>query len=662
MSIEPRRGVAAACAISLAMGLVFVFVWSPLPWQWKGIDGYYEIALSVARGESFPTIHLVWGYVYFLALWYRLFGDHPWVPLCAQVVLNATIPLMLYRMVRIEIGPRVATVTALLAGIFSFNTVYASTQASDSMCTVLVVAAMLCLTLGHARQRWTDFALAGLATGLAYQFRPNFILFPPFVVAVLLLAEPRTKHTLAQLGVLLAVFALVGAPWVIRNYRWSGLFVPASTHGGVQLWFGTLQSGLYEESWIYNPRAAFEYPPLDYSSIDGLPVIVTARADACPSTTARQVDLVYWSNRDRTPRRLSAVPEKSGGVLTFDVPRQTAPAALYYYFDTRAIAGGATKADATPQDGASHPLMTVISRDHLTDLDVDGHVLDIFDVARMVRHVYWHEALPQAALLDLDGDGQITEHDIRTAIAVLLHDRETATDAHDEVTAIDVQEAAVTMSLSDGSAITVPRAWSGRVTDLPLKTVGVGSMAALAISRSRPFDRLQTAYAGEPSRDPCVALIDVGVNRVPYRRLPHEMSRFTALALDNIRHDPLGYLVASAHRALRVFIIEGSSDTRTAYQFPGARLVYTVARIVSIVYFALALAGLAIALARRQAVIRLLMPIVFVPITICFMLINARYSMTTQPFMFAFVATALVSAMDAWKARARARSSPAAAR
>jgi hypothetical protein len=159
-----------------------------------------------------------------------------------------------------------------------------------------------------------------------------------------------------------------------------------------------------------------------------------------------------------------------------------------------------------------------------------------------------------------------------------------------------------------------------------------------------------------------VALTDLGANRVPYRRLPHEMSRFTALALDNIRHDPLGYLVASAHRALRVFIIEGSSDTRTAYQFPGAKLVYAVARIVSIVYFVLALAGVAIALARRQAVIRLLIPIVFVPITICFMLINARYSMTTQPFMFAFVATALVSAMDAWKARVRARSSPAAAR
>ena len=39
-------------------------------------------------------------------------------------------------------------------------------------------------------------------------------------------------------------------------------------------------------------------------------------------------------------------------------------------------------------------------------------------------------------------------------------------------------------------------------------------------------------------------------------------------------------------------------------------------------------------------------PIAYVPVTICFMLINARYSMTMQPFVFAFVAVALVTALE----------------
>src|SRR5262245_66351013 len=83
--LDSPASVLGACAVSLALGLIFVFVWTPLPWGWKGIDGYYEIALALAQGAPFPTIHLVWGYAYFLAFWYWLFGNHPWIPLCVQV-------------------------------------------------------------------------------------------------------------------------------------------------------------------------------------------------------------------------------------------------------------------------------------------------------------------------------------------------------------------------------------------------------------------------------------------------------------------------------------------------------------------------------------------------------------------------------------------------
>ena len=651
--------VAAACLASLGLGLFFVFVWSPLPWGWKGIDLYYEIALSVAHGAPFPTMHLVWGYVYFLAFWYRVFGDHQWIPLCAQVLLNATIPLMLFHLVSITIGSRIGVVAAVLTGIFSFNTVYASTQASDSVCTVLVVGAMLCLALGDTRGRWINFAAAGFIAGLAYQFRPNMVLFPPFVAVVYLLIRPRTRLAIANLGVFLSVFALAAAPWIVRNYRWSGLVVPASTHGGVQLWFGTLQSGPYEDSWIYNPRAAFEFPPLDYTSVDEFPPIATATLAACPATANRRVDLVYWTSRDRTPRRLTARPDAAGGIVTFEVPVQPTGTALYYYVEASAQVGGKRLSERSPAGGADSPLMTVISQNHLSDLDVDRHVLDVFDIVRMIRYVYWNEPLTPGNRLDLDGDGTVTERDIRTAIAVLLHDRSTSLDAADEVSGIEHGDALVTVSLQDGSALSVPRQWSGLVADLPLTTVGVGSMAALVVSRSRPFDLLRSAYVAPlAAADPCLSIADIGVNRVPYRRLPHELRRFTALALDNIRHDPIGYARASAHRALRVFVIEGSGDTRTAYQFNRAGMIYAAGRALSLVYLALAITGLALAVARGLPIAMLLLPIVFVPMTICFMLINARYSMTTQPFMFAFVAVALVTASDRWTAIRQRRAAP----
>src|ERR1700716_665928 len=129
--------VYAACAVTFALGLFFIFVWTPLPWGWHGIDFYYENALALARGESFGTTKIMWGYAYFLSPWYYLFGDRPWIPLIVQAAVNASIPLMLYCLARREIGPRVAVVAAALAAVLSFNTVYAATQASDAMCTAL---------------------------------------------------------------------------------------------------------------------------------------------------------------------------------------------------------------------------------------------------------------------------------------------------------------------------------------------------------------------------------------------------------------------------------------------------------------------------------------------------------------------------------------------
>src|SRR5437762_2538462 len=82
--LERRSTVHAACAVSFLLGLLFIFVWTPLPWGWKGIDDYGRIAMALAHGEPFPTVHLVWGYAYFLAIFYGLFGDHPAIPLCVQ--------------------------------------------------------------------------------------------------------------------------------------------------------------------------------------------------------------------------------------------------------------------------------------------------------------------------------------------------------------------------------------------------------------------------------------------------------------------------------------------------------------------------------------------------------------------------------------------------
>jgi hypothetical protein len=485
-------------------------------------------------------------------------------------------------------------------------------------------------------------------SAVAYQFRPNLVLFPAFIAAGYLLFRSSSRRRLTHMAIFLAVFVAGAVPWIVRNYRWTGLFIPASTHGGVQLWFGTLQTGPYRESWLYNPRAAFEFPPVDYTSIDEMPLVVSMNAPSCDAERRQAIDVVYWTNRDRTPRRVAG--PITGGDITVTLPAQPSSTAVFYYVDTTTRDRDRVTHVLTPQRGASDPLMTVVSRDHLGDLDIDGQVLDVYDVARMLRHLAWKEPLPGESHLDLNGDGRVTDVDVRRAAALITDDRNDPSSVADSTDSIVSDDSGATLRFRDSSWLKVPRQWSGKITDLLLETPVVGSSAAMLVSHSRSFANAQARLESDthrPVADACMTMAGVRLNAVLYRRYPHELRRFMALAWDNIRHDPWSYLVASAARAVRVFIIAGSEDVRTAYQFSGAGRVYAIGRAVSLFLLALLAAGVWIARARGFRLLLLLAPIVYVPLTICFLLINARYSMTIQPFVFAFVAVSLVTALDA---------------
>ena len=138
---------------------------------------------------------------------------------------------------------------------------------------------------------------------------------------------------------------------------------------------------------------------------------------------------------------------------------------------------------------------------------------------------------------------------------------------------------------------------------------------------------------------------DIEVNKVFYRREPHEMGRYTALAFDNIRRDPLAFVAASAYRLLRWFIIRGTDDQMTTHQFPLSHLIFQAAMWASIAYFAAFLAGVSIAWRARSPFLYALVPIAYVPLTICFVLTNMRYTITVQPLMFVFVAMTVAAVL-----------------
>jgi hypothetical protein len=434
----------------------------------------------------------------------------------------------------------------------------------------------------------------------------------------------RTRAHLWRAIVFGAAVTLALTPWIVRNYRLTNTFMPTSTHGGIQLWYGTLQVGPYLESRARNPRSIFDSPPLPYTSLTESPIVVTAIAAECAPAGEAPI-LVYWTDRDRTAQRVTP-SSREGRNLTFAIPAQPAPTAVYYFIE--AARGSATV--PTPSDGRSRPLVMLVDDRHLEDLDRHQDVLDIFDVIRIARHVAWQEPVGQGE--DVDGNAVVDAADLQAAAARFLPD----TDARDRSVEFFSSSTDATVRLGDGSQLTIPREWRGRHTDVIVTSGLAGALASRAILRS------SLAPAPPPE---CAPVHDVRANAVFYRNELHMMRRYMALAMDNIGRDPLAFAAASAYRMMRLFIIRGSDDVHATQQFNGARFAYAAGTVLSAAYFLIFFAGAIIAIKRRSAVLYLLVPIVYVPLTICFVLTNMRYTITMQPLMFVFVAMAMMAAL-----------------
>jgi hypothetical protein len=288
---------------------------------------------------------------------------------------------------------------------------------------------------------------------------------------------------------------------------------------------------------------------------------------------------------------------------------------------------------SVPEGGS--PLVYFISRNHLGDLDIAGDLVDVFDLIRLMRHMAWHEPLRWADRLGAAG---FTDRGLEAVVRALTRRfgdsvphtgplvRDFRYDDHD-----------ATMTLTDGSAIVVPRAWRQQITDVSFN----GGVAAAMISSTVPLHLFKDGLEQPPTAAVCGGLDDVEINKVFYRLEPHLMRRYTALALDNIERTPMQFALAAAFRVVRLFVVWGSADAATTQQFSGGRLVTGTATVASIGFVSLFLFGAIAAWRRGDAVALPLLLVAYVPATIAPMLTNMRYTVTVQPLMFIFVAVAV---------------------
>ncbi|HEX4913224.1 MAG TPA: glycosyltransferase family 39 protein [Vicinamibacterales bacterium] len=260
-----RRFLTTVVLIALTHAAFFIAYQRP-DWDvaWSDQGGYKQLGAAMARSGEFtrfpespvfiPEVIRTPGYPAFVAVVYRLFGEHTLPVAIAQAIVFALICLIVYAIAGRIAGERTARLAAIMTALFPPLPYYGALVLTEVWTTYVLMAAMLVGVRAIQRGRTQDFLIAGALFSCATLVRPAFILLP-FGLAVampLLVPAQRNRRRVGQWAAFAAVAALVMVPWFAYNYVYLGRLTLSPAGGiGRGLWEGSWQGrwpgGLHDE-------------------------------------------------------------------------------------------------------------------------------------------------------------------------------------------------------------------------------------------------------------------------------------------------------------------------------------------------------------------------------------------------------------------------------
>lgn len=183
-------------------------------------------SLKVARAPVYPII---------LAASQHLFGQSLLPVRLFQAILGAVTCVLLFRLGRSMFGRVAGVCAALVATVYPFFVFYTSLVLSETLFILLLVLLVTLLWRLRVRSSWWVALIAGIVFGLAVLTRPSMLLLLPLSL-VLHSVGKQPRGTIARLALLLVGFCGTMAPWVCRNYRVVGKFVPTTLQVGASLY------------------------------------------------------------------------------------------------------------------------------------------------------------------------------------------------------------------------------------------------------------------------------------------------------------------------------------------------------------------------------------------------------------------------------------------
>jgi 4-amino-4-deoxy-L-arabinose transferase-like glycosyltransferase len=247
-------------AVILAAALIIRIAWTawtdPAPQPLSDPQYYNATALSLARGDGYSVVFdarkgflpgeeetAFWppGYSAFLAAFYWLFGEGDGVAKAANVLAGALVVVpVCFIGLRLFGRPTGIAAAAIAAALPSF-VFWVPVLLSDTLFTLLFAATAALLL--HALRPDGSFSpvpavLGGIALGVTMLVRGQALVLAPIIVVYWALAGGKRRECVLWGCGILALAAVVVAPWSIRNVRVTGSPILLSANLGYNLRVG----------------------------------------------------------------------------------------------------------------------------------------------------------------------------------------------------------------------------------------------------------------------------------------------------------------------------------------------------------------------------------------------------------------------------------------
>jgi len=267
--------VCFAFALRVAMTATFVGLASPPKEAAGGLDvvDYEGLAWRVAEGRGYvladgaPTARRSPGTSFALVPVYLLFGHsylaaHLWFCLLSALTCAASVWLASMALPRD---------VALLAGLWlavypghAYPSMHFFSEVPLGLVLVLACGATV-RSLQGAGEGWAP--TAGALWGAAVLIRPNTLAaLPVAIAAVVVFARSQTRAHLRRVAIVVAVAAIMVAPWIARNALVMGRPTIATVVGGYTFWGANNERVLRDKalrgSWIFGAQLVDQEHPL----------------------------------------------------------------------------------------------------------------------------------------------------------------------------------------------------------------------------------------------------------------------------------------------------------------------------------------------------------------------------------------------------------------